>query len=204
MEKAKTAYAEISNKTGVTLHGDQGLDSFARKINQSLEDFRAFSRRKSQNAQTREFQTLQPKEALSSDTKGRVTISDQNGGKYFFTCDETKLENKTIYLIEDKHSSRAKMPSPSDIKDGLLKMMLYSNLKNVRVGNESVSSKPVLRLTSSKIEGNISSESDSAEIDKFLVINRFNTNQKGFVQKLFQEARENNFEIKIAQAEIAH
>lgn len=200
LEKAKTAYAEIAQKNGVTLHDEKGLESFSKRISKSLEEFRAFSRSKSQNAQNREYQTLQPKEALSSDTKGRVTISDQSGGKYFFTCDETRLENKTIYLIEDKHSSRAKMPSPSDIKDGLLKMMLYSNLKNVQVGNEKVSARAVLRLTSSKIEGGISSESNEQEVESFLQTNRFNSNQKGFVKMLFQEARENSFVIKIEQA----
>ncbi len=67
------------------------------------------------------MQSIQPKEALSTDTKGGVTLTNLAGGKYFFTCDETLLENGTLSLIEDKHSQRAILPSENDIKDGLLK-----------------------------------------------------------------------------------
>jgi hypothetical protein len=197
LEKAKTAYAEIALKTGVVLHEEKGIENFAKRINKSLEEFRLFSRQKSQSAQNREFQMIQPREALATDTKARVTISDRSGGKYFFTCDETKFENDTIYLIEAKHSSRAKMPSPSDIKDGLLKMMLYSNLKNVRLGNKNVSSRAAVRLTSSKLEGSISSESPEKDLENFLQTNQFNANQSGFIKKLFQEAQQNNFVIII-------
>lgn len=203
LEKAKTAYAEISERADVTMHDAAGVENFQKRIGKNLEEFRTFSRRKSQNAQNREFQTVQPKEALSSDTKGRVTISDKSGGKYFFTCDETRVEDGILYLIEDKHTVRAKIPSPSDIKDGLLKMMLYSNLQNVRIGGDAVSSKPVLRLTSNKISGAISAKSSAADIENFFQTNQFNANQKGFIQKLFDEARANNFEIRIERAEIA-
>lgn len=89
------------------------------------------------------------------------------------------------------------MPSASDIKDGLLKMMLYSNLKNVRLGDKNVSSRAAVRLTSSKLEGSISSESEVQELENFLQTNRFNINQKGFIKKLFEEARENNFVVII-------
>ncbi len=201
-EKAKTAYLEISKKTGVMLHDEKGVDAFVKKMAKGLEDFRAFSRNKSQKAQNREFQTIQPKEALSSDTKGRVTISDKSGGKYFFTCDETKVENKTVYLIEDKHTIRSKMPSQSDIKDGLLKMMVYSNMKNGRVGSESVGIKAVLRLTSNKLEGKISSDGDSKDVLNFFQSNKLTKNQKEFITKLFEEARANNFEIRFEHAEI--
>jgi VWFA-related protein len=197
LEKAKTGYAEISARTGVKMRDERGIDNFAKRINKSLEEFREFSRQKAQSAQNREFQMIQPNEALATDTKARITISDADGGKYFFTCDETKFENNTIYLIEAKHSSRAKMPSPSDIKDGLLKMMLYSNLKNVRLGDRKVSSRAAVRLTSNRLEGSISSESDAKDLENFLQTNRFNTNQRGFIKKLFEEARENNFVVII-------
>ncbi len=53
------------------------------------------------------------------------------------------LPPQTIAKIE-----QAAMPVLPIIKDGLLKMMLYANLRNVRVGAKSVASRPVLRLTS--------------------------------------------------------
>jgi VWFA-related protein len=194
-EKAKTAYLEIAKRANVALHDEKGVDNFVVKISKSLDEFRTLSRQKSQQAQGREFVTLQPKEALSSDTKGRVTITDQNGGLYFFTCDETKIEGKTLTLMEAKHSARAKMPSASDIKDGLLKMMLYTNLKNVKVGSQNVALKVAIRLTSDKLDGSISSHSDDKNVDEFLQKNTFSKTQTGFIKKLFQEARTNNFEI---------
>ncbi len=135
-EKAKLAYREISKNTKTYLHDESTLDQLI-KYTETPQTFIEFSRRKSQKAQNREFVTEQPKEALSTDTKAKVTINNALFGKYFFTCDETKLESKTVYLIEAKHSQRAKFPSRNDIKDGLVKMMLYTNLNNVKVGTKS-------------------------------------------------------------------
>jgi VWFA-related protein len=200
-EKAKTSYQEIAKRTNVELHDEKGIDNFVAKISKSLEDFRALSRQKSQKAQGREFVSIQPKEALSSDTKARVTITDKSGGLYFLTCDETKIEGKTLTLMEAKHTVRAKIPSASDIKDGLLKMMLYTSLKNVKVGNRDVVLKVAIRLTSEKLEGSVSSNAADKQVDEFLQANNFSKNQTGFVKKLFQEARENNFEIILEHGE---
>lgn len=203
LEKAKNAYAEISKKTGVEMHGVGGIDNFAARISSDVNSFMEFSRLKSQQAQNREFVTLQPKESLTSDTKGRVTITNYLGGKYYFTCDETIVDGNTLYLIEDKHSKNGRMPAVSDIKDGLLKMMLYANLKNVRVGEKSVSYKPVLRLTGGKLKGAISSESSPKDLQSFLAINSFTAKQKEFIAKLFSEARANRFVIKLESVETA-
>lgn len=194
---AKSGYSVISQKTGVKMHGESGLDLFAQKIELSLNDFMVASRMKAQQAQRREFLTLQPKEALSSETKGKITITNYLGGKYFFTCDETKIENGTVFLIEAKHSARAKFPSLSDIKDGLLKMILYRNLKNLRVSEQSLNYKPVLRLTSNSLNGKVSSDESDERLEEFTQINRCKLIQFEFFQKLFAEARYNNFVLEI-------
>jgi hypothetical protein len=180
------------------MHGEGGLDLFAEKIEASLDDFMLASRMKAEQAQRREFLTLQPKEALSSETKGRITITNYLGGKYFFTCDETKIEGGTVFLIEAKHSARAKFPSLSDIKDGLLKMILYRNLKNLRVSEQPLNYKPVLRLTSNSLKGKISSDESDETLKEFSQTNRCKPIQFEFFQKLFAEARYNNFTLEIA------
>jgi hypothetical protein len=76
-------------------------------------------------------------------------------------------------------------------------MMLYTNLKNVKVGRENVKLKVAIRLTSDKLKGSISSNFDELKIDEFLQVNNFSANQKGFVKKLFAEARGNSFEVII-------
>jgi hypothetical protein len=69
------------------------------------------SNTKSTIRRAREFQTAQTKEALLTDTKAKATINNALFGRYFFTCDETLSEDKTVHLIEADHSRRAKFPS---------------------------------------------------------------------------------------------
>ncbi len=200
-EKAKLAYHQISKNTKTYLHDETALNQLI-KLAENPNAFAEFSRGKSQRGQSRELQSIQPKEALSTDTKGGVTITNLAGGKYYFTCDETRVEGKMLFLIEDKHSQRTILPSENDIKDGLLKMMVYTNLKNVRVGKNSVASKAVLRLTSNKLTGAINSASPDEEAAKFFQTNALNVSQINLIKKLFREARENNFEIKFEKGEV--
>jgi hypothetical protein len=200
-EKAKLAYREISKNTKTYLHDEAALNQLI-KLAENQNAFAEFSRNKSQKGQSRELQSIQPKEALSTETKGSVTITNLGGGKYFFTCDETRVEGKTLFLIEAKHSQRTILPSENDIKDGLLKMMVYTNLKNVRIGKNSFEEKAVLRLTSSKLVGTINSDMSDENATKFFQANSLNISQTNLIKKLFQEARENNFEIKFEKGEV--
>ena len=201
-EKARNAYREISKSTKTYLHNEDALNEII-KLTENTNDFALFSRAKSQKGQNRELQSIQPKEALLTDTKGSVTITNLSGGKYFFTCDETLLQNDILYLIEDKHSQRAIMPSENDIKDGLLKMMVYTNLQNVRIGKNQVRSKAILRLTSSKLAGSINSDGSENETKRFFEANRLEISKQNFINKLFQEARENKFMIILEKGETA-
>ncbi len=199
-QAAKDAYKQISDKTKTALHDSQSLDELINYA-ETPQKFIEFSREKSQKAQSREFVTDQPKEALSTDTKGRVTITNSLFGKYYFTCDETKIEDKTVFLIEAKHSSRNILPSESDIKDGLLKMMFYTNLQNVRIGKNKFESKAMIRLTSSKMVGSINSNATAEELENFFKANLFDLKAKDLIKNLFTEAKENNFTIILEQAE---
>ena len=200
-EKARLAYREISKNTKTYLHDETALDEII-KYAATPQRFIEFSRAKSQKAQSREFVTEQPKEALASDTKAKVTINNSLFGKYFFTCDETKLDSQTVYLIEAKHSQRAKFPSKNDIKDGLVKMMLYTNLTNVKVGAKPHGLKVQIRLTSNQLKGSTDSDTKGEEIEKFFAVNLFSLSDKNFFVKLFKEARENNFTIILEHGNI--
>ncbi len=201
-EKAKLAYREISKNTKTYLHNEDALTeliSYAETPQKYIE----FSRRKSQDAQAREFVTEQPKEALSTDTKAKVTINNALFGKYFFTCDETKITDQTVYLIEAKHSRRTKMPNRNDIKDGFVKMMLYTNLNNVKVGAKPHKLKVMIRLTSNQLKGSMNSDLKEEEVEKFLSDNLFDSANKTYIKKIFREARENRFTITLEKAETA-
>ena len=197
--KTKQAYREIAERIEIKFHNEKGLDNFTASVADNLSDFMESSRLKAQSAQTREFMTFQPKEILATQTKAKITITNYLGGKYFFTVDEIVSEGKNLFLIESKHSKTGKLPSIGDIKDGLLKMMLYANLENVTIDDKSFVSLPVLRLTSEKIADEISSNSETAQLKHFFRINNFNQRQRELMQSLFVEAKENNFTLSLGK-----
>jgi len=84
-------------------------------------------------------------------------------------------------LIEGKHSKKSLFPSLADIKDVLFKMILFTNLENVRWGNKILKPITVLKLTAAK---------------------KFNENnlspaQKTTLSKLRVEAKHNDFMLRI-------
>lgn len=120
-------YEEISPKTGVEMHSRKHFRQKMEKITESVDEFRRTSKQQSKEAQRREFLTDQPKEEAVYD-KGRVTVENFLGGVYHFTADEAMVIDDTVVLIEKKHTRRT-MPSMGDIKDGLLKSVVFSNIE---------------------------------------------------------------------------
>lgn len=143
LEKYKT----ISQRLKVKMHSFDAVEKRINKILKEKEYFMKYSRELAMKAQRRESMTTQPKEFLNG-TKATLTIRNYLGGLYYFTCDEVRVLGRDIYLIEGKHSSNEKiLPSIEDIKDGLLKMVLLTNLKDVKIGGERYNPVPVLKLT---------------------------------------------------------
>ncbi len=194
IQKVKKSYNALGKQLGIEFHNEQGIDKFANQFVNGVKIFMQTSRQKAQEAQSREMQTIQPKEALSTLTKATITIENYLGGKYFLTADEIRIEKNTIYLIEAKHSKNSHLPSIGDIKDGLLKMILFTNLKNVSLNNKKYNGVPVLKLTSTKLTDNIKPN----EID---TVSFFNNRQKELLKKLLEEAKENGFEVNISNVE---
>ena len=201
IQKAKSSYYKIGKQLGVEFHNEQGIDRFANQFINGVKDFMDTSRQKAQDAQNREMQTIQPKEALSTLTKATITIENYLGGKYYFTTDEIKIEGKNIYLIEGKHSKSSLLPSIGDIKDGLLKMILYTNLKEVKVNGIEYKPIPVIKLTSIKLQGSVLSSDNTDKINSFISKQKFSKMQKSVIENLFIEAKENNLLINIEKAE---
>jgi hypothetical protein len=193
----KIAYTKIEQSSGVKLHSSTGLDNFKEKIGKDVSLFMAFSRGKAEQAQAREFVTFQPKESLSTLSKAKVTITNYLGGQYYLTVDEILLTKDKVSLIEGKHSKNAILPSKGDIKDGLLKMILYSNLSKVSTNGQKIKSEAVLCLTSTKLKGSITSLTAKEELSYFFDQNNFSKSQKLLVETVFAEANQNNFIAKV-------
>lgn len=180
--EALNVYQEISKATGVEMHSfDRGENKIYRMF-ENPGGFKTASRISAKQAQLTEANTTHASENITGE-KGRLTIKNHLGGKYFLTSDEVELnyQNLSASLIEAKHTRLDPLPSNSDIKDGLLKMMLFSNLDKVFVDNMQFFPKAVLKLTS----GCVSDESE------------LNENKRRVCEKLRREAQINGFELRL-------
>lgn len=176
--RAKESYIKIAKTTGIQLHNISGIENRIAVIQIKAEAFKNFSRGLAESAQHREYYTIQPKEILI-EKKAKISISNYLGGEYRFTMDEAMLQGDKLFLIEKKHSNKSSIPGISDIKDAFLRMILFTNLCEVKVGKKEYQPFPVLGLTSKLFSGfNVSSESNLK--DKYL-------------NSIFEEGRQNNF-----------
>ncbi len=179
-ERAFRFYRKISENLNVKMHS---LDSARRRIeelHQGKARFMQLSRDLAHKAQIRESVTTQPKEYLTGN-KAMITIKNYLGGYYYFTCDEVEIHGNELHLIEGKHTQTGILPSEGDIKDGLIKMILFTNLENVTMDGRKHNPVPVLRLTT----GN---EFKESLLSKAKAV---------FLNLLKKEARHNGFRIRI-------
>ncbi len=176
--KALTSYSAVSRELGVKMHSSKSAEKRILELKKGKEVFMSLSRKLAEKAQLREIITKQPKEKLSGN-KASIAIKNYLGGYYFFTVDEARIEKEKVLLIEGKHTATGSIPSLGDIKDGLLRMILFTNLQNVEVDSHRVISTPVLLLTTT---------SDSKTED--LVDDEIFKGVK-------DEARTNNFQIML-------
>jgi hypothetical protein len=145
-EKAIESYVRLSKKLGVSMHSVELARKRIKKLEEGKDAFLNLSRKLAQKAQKTESISIQPKERLSG-KKARITIKNYLGGEYFLTCDEAEIHDNEIFLIEGKHSEGKSFPALNDIKDGLLRMILLTNLRDVRIGNKRYAPVPILKLT---------------------------------------------------------
>ena len=174
-------YQEISKKLSVKMHSTASAKRRIEKLIKSKDAFMTLSRNLAKQAQHRESVTLQPKENLSGE-KGIITIKNYLGGYYFFTADEIRTEVNNIKLVEAKHSKGGNLPSEDDIKDGLLKMILFTNLVEVKVDDKNYNPIAVLKLT----------------VGDGINLENFNAKQKELFALLQTEAKTNNFRIELS------
>ena len=178
-QKALESYGKISRKKKVEMHSKTSAEKRIEQLQEGKDKFMSLSRQLAEMAQRRESVTEQPKEYLSG-TKGIITIKNYLGGFYYFTVDEIELKGGDVYLIEAKHS-KGSLPSIGDIKDGLIKMILFTNLENVKMDDQNYNPKPILKLTA---ENHFDSES-------------LNTTQRKVLELLHKEAISNGFGVRI-------
>lgn len=193
-ELSKFHYKKISKQTGVELHGERGIWRRIEVVRESVEKFQSNSRELASSAQNREYQTTQPKESVIED-KATITIKNYLGGYYYFTVDEVLLSSKHLFLIEKKHSKNSLVPSIADIKDGLVKMMLYTNFSEVLVSGTYFSQHSTLGLTSKNVRGYCHNFSTEKELGLFFSTNGYTPKASQSLLHLFNEGGNNNILI---------
>ncbi len=191
-ERAKAAYQTISDNLCLKMHSVEGIDKRIEILKGKAKIFKQRSRKSAREAQDREFQTIQPKEKIEG-FKAKITIRNYLGGVYYFTVDELKIRGNKLFLLEMKHTKRELLPSCSDIKDGIVKMMLFANLSETRINKTPFEHFAVLGLTSAKFEGYCHSRMPEDEILTCLRKNKLSAKQEKRVLDVFGEGRVNNF-----------
>jgi len=179
--KALKAYERISEQLKIKMHSFKSAEERIQKIIKSKNDFMNISRNLAEKAQKREQLTKQPKEFLTGN-KATLTIQNYLGGLYYLTVDEIEIKNKNIFLIEGKHSKTNSLPSLEDIKDGLLKMILFTNIDKIVLEGKSYNPIAVLKLT----------------VENHFDQKNLSPSQKERLKILRREAYINNFKLKVS------
>ena len=148
-KKAIESYERISKKLKVSLHSKKLAENRMYKLMENKEIFLKTSRELASRAQLRESIVTHLAESVDG-SKSILTISNYLGGNYYFTSDEVRIIGDEVYLVEAKNTRDKTLPSLGDIKDGLLKMILFTNLEQVKVNNEELKHLPLLKLTGNK------------------------------------------------------
>ena len=200
---ALDSYENISKNTGVKVHDRSTQEQYLAIIMRDFHKFRDISLRGSKGASIREIQTTHEHEYLSDGMKASFEIENYLGGIYYLTADEViKEETNDAYVIqESKNSSEGFLPSLSDIKDGLFKLILFANLHYLMLDSVSMEFRTRLKLTGKRVTGTLFMPCDENALAEFLDINKGNYSKREAetIYKLNLESSNNQkLEIQIS------
>lgn len=199
---ALDSYEKISLSTGAKVHHRRLQEQYLTEIMLDFEKFRINSLRGSKGASIRETLTSHGSEYLSDGLKATFQIENYLGGTYHLTADEVIQIEDTCIIQESKNSTLGFLPSLSDIKDGLFKLILYSNLDTLLLDSKPVNFRSQLKLTGKKVIGSLSMPCDEISLIQFLDKNkgRYLMREVEILQRLNQEASNNRkLQIQVAQ-----
>ncbi len=179
-ETALDQYGSIGSDLGVAMHSrDLGMQKLHEMFN-NPGGHSSSSRKLAERAQIREVEILHADEKVVGE-KAILNINDHMGGIYHLTTDECEIDEEKLFLIEAKNSGNKRLPTLINIKDGLFKMMLFTNIKNAAVGDIPLTPHAVLKLTS----------------DLSYSKHDMSNNEIRICEKLNEEAKLNGFSIQL-------
>jgi hypothetical protein len=199
-DNALKAYENISSSTKVEVHPQKSLLEYLKHIKEDYSKFKDLSSKASLGASLRELQTIHALEQLGDGDKAQFLIENYLGGVYYLTADEVIFEDGIYVIQESKNSSKGSLPSSSDVKDGLFKLILYANLHSLSLDSVQVPFKIRLKLTGKGVNGQIRFPCSQETFNTFLEKNKniFTSTQKQLLKNLWSEVTENEkFELEV-------
>ncbi len=193
---ALEAYQNISKQTKVNVHSLSRQESYVKNVIAEYDQFRDISLRGSLGASKRESGVSHQMEYLSEGIKATLEVQNYLGGVYHLTVDEVIQEGDVYTLQESKNATKSLLPSLSDIKDGLFKLILYSNLDTLHHNGEQVAFRTRLKLTGRGVQGTLKMPCTEQDVTEFA--ERHGRRMKpNLLKALNEEAKTNGLQIVI-------
>ena len=199
-EQSLDSYTSISQQTNVPVHEQRGLRAYAADLEQDLQQFWIRSLRGSRGAALRESRTIHALEYLGDGYKGIFELENYLGGTYHLTADEILTEDGVTIIQESKNASRHALASPSDIRDGLFKLILFANIDRLEIELGELTFRTRLKLTGLGVKGLLRLPCTNEALAGFLVENRsvFKARHLDSIAKLRLEVAHNQkLEVEI-------
>lgn len=204
LKNAVNSYTQISKNLKVKMHSFEDHLIFLGKILESgdlisLEKFADYTLSKSKMAAKREIAVNHVRESLSKfTTKGLFEMTNYLGGKYYLTADEIKYDTKNnqLTILESKNSTNGKLPSLPDIKDGLFKLLLFNQIKTLKINEQLTKFSVGIRLTGN-IDFPITLPASKKSIETFCNKNKLSKSDALNIILVNQEASNNNYTAKV-------
>ncbi len=179
-ECAIESYKIISLNLNVKMHSFERHERFLSQVRSQaypykldIERFKQISLPRSQRSAFSEARTMHHLEQVGLSAKGLFEITNVLGGRYYLTADEVILLDKdTVLIQESKNSTHSALPSKDDIKDGLFKLLLFSQLSYLQIEGVPVGFQTRLRLTG-QFRGRFELPSEESQLKEFVNQNNF-------------------------------
>jgi sulfur relay (sulfurtransferase) DsrC/TusE family protein len=197
--RAVSQYQMLSAQLGVAVHESQGhLDTLKHFLSDGQFNraaFRNLTLSRSLDAVNREIATTHAQEMLVDGAKAYISLTNFLGGEYHLTIDEIYQEDNVLIIQEAKNTSRNKLPSINDIKDGLLKLILYANIDQLYQDDERVHFQARLKLTGD-LKGRLLLPTTPESIADFADLNQLRPREVMLIHTLNQEATYNRLKTE--------
>lgn len=153
--KSLESYRQISLNTGIIFHSEQGINNKLKQLNKNLDTFKSKSLSSSKIASKKEIKTTHRLEFLEKGSKATCELIDYLGGIYYLTFDEVYWEENKLVIQESKNTLNHCLPQLAEIQQTLFKFILYSNIENIYLKDNSLDFVLKFKITSSNINSSL-------------------------------------------------